>query len=112
NARALHVAQGLAATATADRLLAVVDPRPSSRRGLRYAAVEAACAAHAFAGDSQQLRHERANKETVRRLMPQYPVVHFACHGSVDLTEPLDSALHLAGDVPLAAREIMALRLS
>jgi CHAT domain-containing protein len=112
NARALRAATGVATAVEPESLLVIADPAPSRRPPLRYAPIETAGACDSFAGRHEQLVGDRATKAAVGRSMSRFPVVHFACHGSTNVAQPLESALHLSSDETLAAREIMALRLA
>ncbi|GAA2332323.1 CHAT domain-containing protein [Dactylosporangium salmoneum] len=111
NARSLHAAQRLVSGLDEHRLLAVADPVPTSRPPLRHARAEIEAALAAFPEAHRRLVEERATKDTLLALLPHYPVVHVASHGSAHPTEPLDSSLELAGDEPVRLREILALRL-
>lgn len=44
-------------------------------------------------------------------VMSEYPVLHFACHGSANLSEPLRSCLFLPGGRRLTLQEVMEQRL-
>jgi hypothetical protein len=108
--RALRAAAEVAAEVPAARLLAVVDPRPVSAAPLPGAAWEVAVARRVFP-DADVFEAEAATLEDVREALSRASVLHFAGHGVSSLTDPLDSALVLAGDRPLALREIFGLRL-
>ena len=43
--------------------------------------------------------------------LPQYSVVHFACHGSADFATPLNSGLAMANDEILSLRDFLDLQL-
>jgi CHAT domain-containing protein len=64
-----------------------------------------------FAPRFQRLRHEQATLQAVTAGLDDASVLHLACHGSADLTVPLNSGLALAGDEPLTLRRLFELRL-
>jgi CHAT domain-containing protein len=106
NAVSLSAAAGVAASAAADSLLLVEEPRPSTREPLPFARAEAAAAAAPFR-HIRALRHENATVSAVLGALDGRNVQHFTCHAIADLASPLDSALILAGDEPLTLREIL-----
>jgi len=110
SARAVHAAHEVAAAVSPDRLLGVLDPRPVRADPLPGAAWEMATACRSFP-DAEVLSREGATVAAVRDALPRATVLHFAGHGVSSLASPLDSALVLAGDQPLALREIFGLRL-
>lgn len=61
---------------------------------------------------SQRLRHGAATKTATLAALDGKAVVHFACHGHADVTEPLASALVMAGGERLTLREMLDHRLS
>jgi CHAT domain-containing protein len=89
------------ATIKLDKLLAVDDPSnefPSST-------VEINTIAHYFK-ESQLFRHENATLEAVKKtLNPQYPVLHFSCHGKADFENPLQTGLLMANDKKLTVQD-------
>jgi tetratricopeptide (TPR) repeat protein len=52
-----------------------------------------------------------ATHDTVTAQLPEYPLVHFACHGETDFTNPSESHLLLT-DRPLTVRDLTRMRLS
>ena len=85
------------ASAAPGRLLAVAEPRPTSERPLRWAVAEAHAAAAAF-GAADVLVHENATPERVLSAIEAVDVVHFACHGRMEVGNPLAGGLVLADD--------------
>lgn len=59
------------------------------------------------------LRLAQPTKKAVLDALPRHPVVHFACHGAVDLDDPGHSQLFLSDhlEAPLTVADIVALRL-
>ena len=107
NARTLSAAERLAAETSVDGLLAVEEPRPVTAPPLAAASSEVDAAVAAISR-ACRLRHEEATREAVLAGLAAYPVLHFACHGSAALTEPLDSSLLMAGDEKLTIRDLFA----
>ena len=106
NAVSLSAAAGVAASAGADSLLLVEEPRPSTREPLPFARAEAPAVADPFT-HIKALKHENATVSAVLGALDGHNVQHFTCHAIADLASPLDSALILAGDEPLTLREIL-----
>jgi CHAT domain-containing protein len=50
---------------------------------------------------------KRVTRGSLLEMMPAHLVLHFACHGSVDLDTPLDSGLAAASDSLLTLRDIL-----
>ncbi|WP_158801180.1 CHAT domain-containing protein [Streptomyces sp. NRRL S-37] len=110
NALVLATAVARARRAGQTSVLAVQDPQPVSAAPLKQAAVEIA-GVRSYFSDSVVLAGEQAVPEAVLPLLKDHDVVHFACHGSADLLNPLSSSLTLAGDAPLELRDILRVRL-
>ncbi|MGD1000624.1 MAG: CHAT domain-containing protein [Candidatus Brocadiia bacterium] len=81
---------------------------------LKFAEVEAESVGKLFP-QSVLLRGAEASKSAFVKLSPGYDVLHLACHGVMDQTEPMLSNLRLAGDNEnngvLTVREIFDLNL-
>jgi CHAT domain-containing protein len=108
NARAQLAAGKAASRATRLKLLVVEDPRPTKLRPLPFARTEAAIAL-GYIGRAQTriIRHEHAELAIVTDALPRHSVVHFACHGEADLSEPLNSCLTLANDERLTLAALL-----
>ncbi|MEV1117201.1 CHAT domain-containing protein [Actinosynnema sp. NPDC049800] len=92
----------------ADSLLVVTEPASTRATPLLFASVEADAACAAFP------RHRRldsvsATPRAVLENLGRHGVLHFACHGSAQLTDPLSSGLLLAGNRTLTLHEILGL---
>jgi CHAT domain-containing protein len=112
NARTLITARQTAARVAGDALLAVDEPWPVSGNPLRNSPYEVASACEHYAPASRKvLAGEAATEPGVRELLPDYPVLHFSCHGIAGFVEPLEGGLVMAGDEMLTLRDILALRL-
>ncbi|HEX5108281.1 MAG TPA: CHAT domain-containing protein [Vicinamibacterales bacterium] len=57
------------------------------------------------------LLEDAATEEQVRTHIADYPLLHFATHGTLDEEVPLNSSLALAGGASLTVYELMLLRL-
>ncbi|WP_409061934.1 CHAT domain-containing protein [Streptomyces sp. SYP-A7185] len=101
--QARHLAQPARPGAT--RALAVVH----GGEGLPGARGEVARMADVWGGRLDVLDGAEQNKKTVLdALAGAYDVIHFACHGSYDPLQPLESALYLTEDRSQDARRITA----
>jgi CHAT domain-containing protein len=109
NARARAAAKERASRTTAANYLVVEDPRPTSAGVLSHAAQEADAVLDGVPG--LRLKHELATKARVRSALNNYSVLHFACHGSVNPSAPLNSRLLLAHDELLTVGEVITDRL-
>jgi CHAT domain-containing protein len=106
NARSLEEAQKIRDRVTADSLLAIDNPT----QDLANAEKEIESAVNYF-GDRTLLRHSQATRAAVLTALPQHTVLHCACHGTANLTEPLNSGLAMS-DGLLTLRDILALQLA
>ena len=91
-------------------LLAVCNPLPlpAGWNALDYAGVEVRSIKRFFAPGSRRiLPEEAATGKAVVQGLPGVTHLHLACHGGFDLSEPLDSALHLSGGDQLTLRELL-----
>jgi CHAT domain-containing protein/tetratricopeptide (TPR) repeat protein len=110
NARVLAHVQRRVPPSPPESLLAVADPWPAAGSRLPAALPEVAASA-ALYPQATILTGDAATPEAVRDQVPRFDVLHLACHASAHVTEPLASALHLAGG-DLTLREILDLRLA
>jgi CHAT domain-containing protein len=104
NARAIQDADPVTAEAT---VLAVDDPQPVNAPILTFAAREAEFALRG-ASHRLRLRKNRARREDVLAAMAEADVMHFACHGLVELLVPLESGLIMAGNARLTLADVEA----
>jgi CHAT domain-containing protein len=108
NARSLAAARALTAVYPGDDLLAVDEPRPVTADQLPGAQEEIDAALSCFDRSRHtRLAHEAATLAAVQAALPRHDVIHLACHGKADVTEPLASALLMAGDEPLTLRQLL-----
>jgi CHAT domain-containing protein len=98
SARALQSAHQRA-TRPARDILAVFDP------GLNSAKRETQDAKRWFSAGTT-VSKDQVTRKSLQDMLPQYSVLHFSCHGSADLTTPLESCLAATSDGPLTLRDI------
>ena len=106
NAKSLTAAAAIAHRVQADSILAIDNPRqdlPNSAREVN------AAIAHFL--QPTVLRHAEATVEKVRAQLSQATIAHFSCHGTANLTDPLNSGL-LMSDGLLTLRDIFSLNLA
>ncbi len=109
NARALGSARRLAATIAGEHLVAVDEPtlgRGPRFPRLPFSAVEVGVARSAFP-DNAVFAGAAATKADVVGAMEQADYLHLSCHGRADPSDPMESALAMAGGVPLTLRDII-----
>jgi CHAT domain-containing protein len=106
NARSLSAAQAIATHTQPDSILAIDDPR----NDLSNSAREIEAAIQNF-HKSTVLRHSEATIDNVRSHLTKAAIIHFSCHGTANLDDPLNSGL-LMSDGLLTLRDILALNLS
>jgi CHAT domain-containing protein len=86
-------------------LLAVAHPGAGGRF-LPSAEIEAGRIASGL-DSARILRGPEATREAVLQAFPGTTHLHFACHGSFQGDEPLESSLELAGPAPLTLRDLL-----
>ena len=107
NARSLTEARKIADRPFTDSILAIDNPcqdLPNSQR-------EIDCAIGSFSDRHILLRHEEATIDAVKAGLQKAAIVHFACHGKAELTEPLTSGLEMS-DGRLTLKDLLALNLA
>jgi CHAT domain-containing protein len=110
SAKSLLAAQEVASSSVPEILLAIEEPRPVEGSPLPGSEDEVMTAISSFA-DHQVLRHQQATREAVRAGLPKYSVLHFACHGSAEFQQPLNSGLAMANYQNLTLRDFLDLHL-
>jgi CHAT domain-containing protein len=106
NAKSLTAAQAIADRIKADSILAIDNPTqdlPNSKR-------EIDCAIDTFPQHTV-LRQTQATVQSVRSQLSEAAIVHFSCHGTADLTNPLNSGLAMS-DGRLTLRDLFDLKLA
>jgi CHAT domain-containing protein len=91
-------------------LLAVGNPLPlpPGWNALGYAGVEVRAIERFFAAGSRRiLPEQKATTTAVASGLPGATHLHLACHGAFDPSEPLNSALYLAGEDRLTLRDLL-----
>jgi CHAT domain-containing protein len=107
NAQTLAASSVAADRSASESILVVADPQPVSAPPLAAAAMMAEIAS-AYFGRARVLRGSEARRDRVLRALSHYAVLHFDCHGSADVQDPLRSALMLSGDEPLTVADLYA----
>jgi CHAT domain-containing protein len=111
NARSLTAARSTAKNAWNGRLLVVAEPQPVSGARLPCASFEAEVSAAAFSDSPRVLSGGAATRLNFAAGAATADVLHLACHGFADLSEPLESGLRLAGNRAVTLRDLMAMKL-
>jgi CHAT domain-containing protein len=106
NARSLYAAQAIATHTQSDSILAIDDPR----NNLSNSALEIKAAIQNF-HEPTVLQRSEASINNVRSQLTKASIVHFSCHGTANLDDPLNSGL-LMSDGLFTLRDILALNLS
>ena len=104
-AGALATALSRAQAVTSRRAL-IVASHDGGSVVLKHIDAEVAAVASAHPGAVELL--SGVTPDSVLKAMPDAAIVHFACHGSVDLQEPLNSYLALGGGQRLRIADIIA----
>jgi len=109
SARALRGARGAAKERAklAPILLGIGNPLPNPQP-LVFARTEVEEIAPRFAPEARHVLFERnATRAAVAESLLGATHLHFSCHGTFDVREPLDSALSLAGAETLTLRDLL-----
>lgn len=92
-------------------LLAVASPRPSVEEPLELAGAEAQSISRLFA-ESRLLEGAAASRSDVTSTMPDFDVLHIACHALSVPTDPRSSGIVLANDRMLTVADLLGSDLS
>jgi CHAT domain-containing protein len=106
NAKSLTAAGAIAAQVNTESMLAIDNPRndlPNSEREVKSAIASFL--------QSTVLRHDAATVDAVRSKLPEVAIAHFSCHGTANLTDPLNSGLQMS-DGLLTLKDIFGLNLA
>jgi CHAT domain-containing protein/putative heme iron utilization protein len=108
NAKSLTYAQSIADQVQADSILAIDNPTNDEK--LQSSTTEIA---HAIATFPQNtvLLHDQATVQSVRSKLSEAAIVHFSCHGTANLNDPLNSGLSMS-DGLLTLRDLFDLKLA
>jgi len=109
SARALHAARAAAGerAGRTPTLMAIGNPLPS-RQPLAFARSEVDALTPLFPSAGQRvLTEHEATREATLQQVPGATYLHFSCHGSFNVDEPLDSALSLAGNDTVTLRDLL-----
>jgi len=92
----------------APMLLGIGNPLSNLQPSLAFARTEVEEIAPRFAPEAQHVLFERdATYAAIRESLHGATHLHFSCHGTFDVREPLDSALSLSGDDTLTLRDLL-----
>jgi len=105
NAQSLTAATAIANRTTPASILAIDNPTQNLKNSERE--VQSAIASFP---QHTVLKHAAATVEKVRSQLPHADIVHFSCHGTANLNDPLNSGL-LMSDGLLTLKDIFALKL-
>jgi CHAT domain-containing protein len=114
NAKSLTAAQDIVHRTKTDSMLAIHDPTYNPNdpiHNLKNAEPEVQAAIASFGDRSTVLKHSAATIEAVKLKFAEASIVHFACHGKAELTDPLTSGLEMS-DGRLTHKDILALNLT
>ena len=100
SASALASVEAVVKNALPRKLLAINNPT----QDLKNSEQEIAMAISQFESH-KMLAHEDATREAVLAAIPNYSVIHFACHGLFYPVDPLESRLKMAGKADLTLRD-------
>ena len=122
SARSLKSAQFISQSVQAGSVLIVDEPTHQYRIGHdTYKSVEElpnaereAKAVLSLFNNAELVRHEDATRDRLLSVLPQYDVLHCACHGKANLEKPLKSGLAMAGkgeEAIFSLRDLLSLKL-
>ena len=109
SARALRAARQTAGERAflAPVFLGIVNPLPNPQP-LPFARTEVETVAQLFAAQARRVLSEhRATRAETQHKLPGVTHLHFSCHATFDVAEPLDSALSLSGRDELTLRDLL-----
>ncbi len=109
NALSLTEARKIADRPFTDSILAIDDPSHGlpDIQTLHNSKREIDCAIDSFS-DRTVLRHDNATIDAVKAKLKEFSIVHFSCHGTANLDDPLNSGL-LMSDGLLTLKDFFAL---
>ena len=91
-------------------LLGISNPLPNPRP-LAFARIEVEEIAPLFAAGARRVLYERqatrADMPQALQALPKATHLHFSCHGTFEVEEPLDSALSLSGTDTVTLRDLL-----
>jgi CHAT domain-containing protein len=111
SARALAHARRTASIASAEKLLAIDEPRQLKPIPLPNSHAEVLAISSHF-HDPQILEHEKATHSAVLKALPEAQVAHFSCHGRANWGDPEQSGLLMARGEILTIKDLFELHLA
>ena len=112
SARALVHARRTARAASAEKLLAIDEPRLLKPSPLPNSHAEVLAISSLFKNPSEILEHEKATRSAVLQALPKAQVAHFSCHGGANWSDPEKSGLLMANDEILTIKDLFELHLA
>ena len=113
SARALAHARRTVSAASAEKLLAIDEPRPVKASELKNSHAEVlAISSHFKNYEPEVLEHEKATRSAVLGALPVAEVAHFSCHGGANWQDPENSGLLMANGEVLTIKDLFELRLA
>ncbi len=113
SARALVHARRTARAASAERLLAIDEPKLLKPSPLPNSQAEVLAISSLFQNPKPEiLEHEKASRSAVLQALPKAQVAHFSCHGGANWGDPESSGLFMANDEILTIKDLFELHLA
>jgi len=98
---------------SADRLLAIDEPKPVKASRLLNSHAEVSAISSLFEkSQTLVLEHQDATRSAVLQALPKAEVAHFSCHGGADWRDPEKSGLLMANDEILTIKDLFELHLA
>jgi hypothetical protein len=111
-------ARGLAAARQAQKipkekgLLAIGGPSQDDEESALYGLRLDALVATSYFGRSLYIEGEATSRSSLLAALPDFPVLHFSCHGRVDANDPLRSGLILYNGEKITLGDLLNIRLN
>ncbi|MGK7957187.1 MAG: CHAT domain-containing protein [Crocosphaera sp.] len=109
NALSLTSANAIASHTPPDTILGINEPLPVSANKLPNSTLEVQTAIESFP-NHRIFQHQEATRQAVKDALNNYNVVHFSCHGTANLNEPLQSGLVMANVQMMEKDPILSLQ--
>jgi hypothetical protein len=111
SARALVHARRTARAASAEKLLAIDEPRLLKPSPLPNSHAEVMAISSLFK-NPQIMEHEKASRSAALQALPGAQVAHFSCHGGANWSDPENSGLSMANGEMLTIKDLFELHLA
>jgi CHAT domain-containing protein len=110
SARALVHARRTARAASAEKLLAIDEPKLLKPSPLPNSHAEVLAISSLFK-NPKTLEHEKATRSAALQALPSAQVAHFSCHGGANWSDPEQSGLLMANNEILTIKDLFELHL-